>query len=116
MNKIMCNRFHNVLPNLLISRLQWLSKRSEVIASNIANADVKSAKRKELCSFKDFIKKQSSSSMSWSPNRNIITTDEEISREFETLDMSNNTNEHEGVVSVLKAYQKMIRSAINKQS
>lgn len=107
--------FHNKLQFLLNNKLQWLTKRSEIISSNIANADIKNSKRKEIKPFRCFFGKQNRSIISGPPKEEIITTNEEIAREFEIIEMSNVTNEFDAIVSILKTYQKMVRVVIGKQ-
>lgn len=107
--------FHNKLQFLLNSRLHWLTKKSETISSNIASADIKNSKRKEIIPFHVFWSKQNRSIGNQPPKKESITTNEEIAREFEIIEMSNVTTEFDTLVNILKTYQKMIKIVVGKQ-
>jgi flagellar basal body rod protein FlgB len=115
---------NNTLSVLLNQRITWLNARGNILVSNVANADTKSATRKELRLFKEIVEgprkikaaSQCQSDMRWLKinNDDVITTNTEISREIEMLEVSNNALEHDSVINLVRNFHRMMRNILGK--
>jgi flagellar basal body rod protein FlgB len=116
--------FQTPLISLMHQRLQYLSKRSQILTENIARADIIGAKRKDIKPFEDLvnrkkIEKASSSSSKIGYNLNIknndlITFNQEIERELEILDLSHNSLNHQAIIDVLGTMHRLYKTAIGR--
>ncbi len=113
--------FDDKLSLLLNHRLTWLSARSNLMAGNIAHADIKGTTRKEMRSFHEVLKRHGAI-----PNKtgtqvrtlrigakDATSTKTEISREMEMLEMSRNALEHDAILSTVKNFHQLVKTILN---
>lgn len=109
------------LSLLLNHRLTWLSARANIMAVNIAHADIKGTARKEIRPFHQVLKRHGAI-----PGKNgmhggilkigsndTIVTKTEISRELEMLEMSRNALEHDAILSTVKNFHQLVRTILS---
>ncbi len=113
--------FDDKLSVLLNHRLTWLSARSNLMVTNIAQAEIKGATRKEVRPFDQVLKRHGAI-----PNKNgthtkilkidtadTIVTKTEISRELEMLEMSRNALEHDAIISTVKNFHQLVKTILS---
>jgi flagellar basal body rod protein FlgB len=113
--------FNDKISLLLNHRMTWLGARSNLMAENIALADVKGATRREMLPFRQVLKRHNAiPSPDNAPVKLIkidkndtIGTKTEISREMETLEMSRAVLEHDAIVSTVKGFHQLIKSILS---
>ena len=116
--------FGNSLSALMDQRTQWLAKRSELLSHNLASADLPYPVRKDLIDFKDIIKKQNARKLDrddpmlvdplFIKDYHVIERRDEITRDLETLEMSQNALEHEFMINIMKKFHQMVRAVSTK--
>ena len=114
--------FQTNLVTLMHQRLQYLSKRSQVLTENIAHADIPGALRHDLKPFRDLVQKRSLDA-----SRNPVTSAslsldfkqedtkihrQEIEKELEILEMNHNALNHQAVMDILSTLHKLYRTAL----
>lgn len=114
--------FQTSLISLMHQRLQYLSKRTQVLTENIAQADIPGRIRKDLKPFKDLVRKKSLDA-----SKNPITSDPlrldidskdvkefktEVEREMEVLELSHNSINHQALIEILGNMHRLYKTAI----
>lgn len=94
-------------------RVNWLNARSQVLTSNISNADVRGTLRKEIKPFHEIVNKNHNHSDLKITTKDVITTKSEIAREIEILEFNRNFLEHESVINLLKNFHGLIKIVLN---
>ncbi|MES2607321.1 MAG: hypothetical protein V4544_01095 [Pseudomonadota bacterium] len=116
---------NNRLSILMQQRAQWLSAKTQLTVENIANSDMKSAKRKEISPFVSILQRSNYARTNTGKLLNdvknfrikkedIITTKEEISREQEMMLLTRATADHDGLMSIIKKFHQMYRAVLSK--
>ncbi|CAO5680527.1 MAG: hypothetical protein HEEMFOPI_00518 [Holosporales bacterium] len=114
--------FETPLISLMNQRLEYLSKRSQLLTENIGLSDVKGAKRKDIKPFDELIKRKNISPTTRNNkhlkinSQDIITFNQGIEKEMEILDLNHNTLNHQALVDVLGTLHRLYKVAIGKQS
>ena len=115
----------NRLSILMQQRSQWMNAKTQMIVENIANADMKNARRKEIEPFLTIMKRSHNARTN---NGTLIkdvknfrirgddykTTDDEIVRELEMMQLTRTTTDHDGLLSIVKKFHQMYRSVLSK--
>ena len=94
------------LNTILYQKLHWLGHQANVIASNVSKADLHGETRKEIPTFKEFLKSSSIPSQiskGYAPLP-VRDTKEEIKREMEVLEINKNVLNHEATVALIKSF------------
>lgn len=115
------NLFNDKISLILNHRLTWLGARSNLMAENIALADVRGATRREMRSFKHVLKRHDAlPGMDHSPvklikidGKDTVKTKSEISREMETLEMSRTVLEHDALLSTFKNFHQLVKTILS---
>lgn len=104
-------------------RLQYLNKRSQVLAENISHADIPGFLRKDLEPFKNLISKKSLNAAKYpitSKNlslkieeEDIKTQHTEVEKELEIMEMSHNGLHQQAILGMLDVMHKLYKSAIS---
>jgi flagellar basal body rod protein FlgB len=116
---------NNRLSILMQQRAQWLSAKTQLTVENIANADLKSAKRKELSPFLGILNRSQHARTNTGKlltdvkdfkikSEDSITTKDEISREQEMMLLTRATTDHDGLISIIKKFHQMYRTILAK--
>ena len=113
--------FDDKLSLLLNHRLTWLSARSNIMAVNIAHADIKGTTRKEIRPFQKVLKSHNALPNKSGTHTQILrigtadtmTTKTEISRELEMLEMSRNALEHDAILSTVKNFHQLVKTILS---
>lgn len=116
---------NNKLSILMQQRAQWLSAKTQLTVENIANSDMKSAKRKELSPFLSILSRsqyaRTNTGKLLTDVKNFkirpedsITTKDEISREQEMMLLTRATADHDGLMSIIKKFHQMYRTILAK--
>lgn len=110
--------------SLLHQRLQYLSKRTQILTENIARADIPGALRKDLKPFRELLRKKSldtaKNPITSDPlNMEIKATDvkeykKEIEREMEVLELNHNSLNHQSLIDILSTMHKLYKTAVAK--
>lgn len=106
-------------------RAQWLSAKTQLTVENIANADMKSAKRKEITPFLSILNRSLSARTNTGQvltdvkdfkikSEDSVTTKDEISREQEMMQLTRTTADHDGLLSIVKKFHQMYRTILAK--
>ena len=114
--------FQTSLVSLMHQRLQYLSKRSQVLTQNISQADIPGTMRRDLKPFRDLVRKKSldtaknnitSETLSLNiKDDDISTTKTEVEREMEVLELSHNSINHQALIDVLSTMHRLYRTAV----
>ena len=115
----------NRLSTLMQQRAEWLNAKTELTVENIANADMKSARRKEIAPFLKILQRSQQARTSTGKllsdvksfhirNDDIVTTKDEISREQEMMQLTRTTTDHDGLINVIKKFHQMYRTVLAK--
>lgn len=115
------NLFNDKVSLILNHRLTWLGARSNLMAENIALADVKGATRKEMRPFHQVLKRHGALPKANKTPVKLISVDKgdtiktkrEISREMETLEMSRTVLEHDALLSTLKNFHQLVKTILS---
>lgn len=110
------------LSTLMDQRLQWLSKRAELLSHNLASANLPRSVRKDLIDFKTIVKRHAAQNTHPKPGNmhidplvikeeDVISKRADIATDLETLEMSTNAAEHEFMVSIMKKFHQLVRTA-----
>ena len=118
--------FQTPLISLMHQRLQYLSKRSQILTENIASADIIGAKRKDIKPFEELVNRKKIEKTTNSRSRidndlnikaqDITTFKQEIERELEILDLSHNSLNHQALIDVLSTMHKLYKTAIGRSN
>lgn len=114
--------FGSPLSTLMDQRLQWLSKRAELISSNLASSGLPNSVRKDLLDFATIVKRHAAQNVDPKPadmhvdplvikEEDVTKTQTDIAHDLETLEMSQNALEHEFMVNIMKQFHKLVRVA-----
>ena len=106
-------------------RAEWLNARTQVIVGNIANADLRHARRQDLSPFEKILIHSRNARTNTGKllkdvkefeirGEHIVSTNEEISREQEMMLLTRTTTEHEGLLSMIKKFHQMYRTILSK--
>ena len=106
-------------------RAQWLSAKTQLTVENIANADMKSAKRKEITPFLSILNRSLRARTNTGQvltdvkdfkikSEDSVTTKDEISREQEMMQLTRTTADHDGLLSIVKKFHQMYRTILAK--
>lgn len=112
--------FGSPLSILMDQRLQWLAKRSELLAQNLSSANLPNSVRKDLLDFQTIVKRHASKNIAPKPGsmhidpltiqeEDVVIKKQEIAMDLETLEMSQNALEHEFMVNIMKQFHKLVR-------
>ncbi len=115
----------NRLSTLMQQRAEWLNAKTELTVENIANADMKSARRKEIAPFLKILQHSQQARTSTGKllsdvksfhirSDDIVTTKDEISREQEMMQLTRTTTDHDGLINVIKKFHQMYRTVLAK--
>ncbi len=115
----------NKLSILMQQRAEWLNAKTQLTVENIANADMKSARRKEIAPFLTILQRSHQARTNTGKllsdvksfhirNDDIVTTKDEISREQEMMQLTRTTTDHDGLISVIKKFYQMYRTVLAK--
>jgi flagellar basal body rod protein FlgB len=115
------NLFNDKISLILNHRLTWLGARSNLMAENIALADVKGATRREMPTFRQVLKRHGALPGATDKpvklikidSKDTFKTKSEISREMETLEMSRTVLEHDALLSTLKNFHQLVKTILN---
>jgi len=115
------NLFNDKISLILNHRLTWLGARSNLMAENIALADVKGATRREMRTFRQVLKRHGALpgandkpvKLIKIDSKDTFKTKSEISREMETLEMSRTVLEHDALLSTLKNFYQLVKTILN---
>ncbi len=115
------NLFNDKISLLLNHRLTWLGARSNLMAENIALADVRGATRKEMRHFRQVLKRHGAMPSKDTPpvklikigKGDVVKTKTEISREMETLEMSRTVLEHDAILSTVKNFHQLVKTILS---
>lgn len=111
------------LTALINQKLKYFSKIAQVTTENIAQAELKGAKKRELIPFSTIYKQATYEKDTLGRRYNDIkkvqikdshihTTKEEISPEMESMKMGRITREHDNLVKILKSFSAMHESVL----
>jgi len=106
-------------------RAAWLSAKTQITVENIANADMKSARRKEIAPFVAILHRSHQARTNTGKllsdvkdfkikGQDILTTPDEISREQEMMQLTRATTDHDGLMSIIKKFHQMYRTILVK--
>lgn len=114
--------FQTSLVTLMHQRIEYLSKRSQVLTENISRSSIPGALRNEIKPFKELIKKKSLSESQNSVTssnlrlnidpRDIKVTKAEIESELEIMEMNHNIINHQSVLDILSTMHKLYKIAL----
>lgn len=103
----------NPLSNLLMSRTKWLSARAGVLADNVSRADMTQAFRRDIKPFRRIMSEQSKSPYTHGSFRirddDVVKTKQEINREMEMLEVTNNATEYDAMLALMKRLTRMVQ-------
>lgn len=113
------------LSHLMQQRTQWLNTKIQVISENIANSDLPQARRKEMTPFNTLLNRSMPARSSTGKilkdvknlkvsDADVITTNDEISREQEMMLLTRSVADQDGLINVVKSFHKMFRSILSK--
>ena len=114
--------FDDKLSLLLNHRLSWLGARSNLIAQNIAHADIKKAPHKDMRPFGQVLKRHGAIPTRSGQQVRILrlgdgdTVDNKkksINRELEMLEMSRNALEHDAILSTVKNFHQLVKTILS---
>jgi flagellar basal-body rod protein FlgB len=116
---------NNRLSILMQQRAQWLSAKTQLTVENIANADMKSARRKEITPFLSILNRSQHARTNTGKlltdvknfkikSEDSVTTKDEISREQEMMLLTRATTDHDGLMSIIKKFHQMYRTILAK--
>lgn len=115
----------NRLSTLMQQRAQWLGSKTQITVENIANADMKSARRKEISPFIAILHRSQHARTNTGKlltdvkdfkikTEDIVTTNDEISREQEMMLLTRATTDHDGLMSIIKKFHQMYKTILSK--
>jgi flagellar basal body rod protein FlgB len=102
-----------------------MNAKTQMIVENIANADLKQARRKEIAPFLAIMQRSHNARTT---NGSLIkdvknfrirgddylNTNDEIVRELEMMQLTRTTTDHDGLISIIKKFHQMYRSVLSK--
>lgn len=116
--------FQTSLVSVMHQRLQYLSKRTQVLTENIARSDIPGALKKDIKPFKDLVRKKnadpskshitSDELMLKIDNKDIVNTNNEIEREMEVLELSHNVITHQALIDILGTMHRLYKTAVSR--
>jgi flagellar basal body rod protein FlgB len=117
--------FNSTLSKLMDQRIQWMSKKHQVLADNVMRSDVPGSRRTELKDFAKIVKERNHILSQDSTNGNFLDdlklrssdvrqTNSGILREHEMVELSKNMSEYKAYIELQKQLFRLFKIASSK--
>ena len=111
------------LLTLMTNKMAWQNAKTHVHSHNIANSETPGFKKQQLKKFNEVLKtnisqlKKNDSLLApvmTINDHNQIQTDEEVKRDVESMELAENTLNHQANIQLLKKYHGLMKTVIGK--
>lgn len=104
------------LTKMVHHRVSWLNARAQILASNIAHADMRGTLRKDIRPFHEILNKNKYNNPLQElkiSSKDSIESKAEISRDMEVLEFNRNALEHSSVTNLLKSFHSLLKTVLS---
>ena len=113
------------LSILMQQRSEWMNAKTQAIVENIANSDLKNARRREITPFLTLLERSNHARTKTGKiisdvknftikEKDFILTNHEISRELEMMQLTRITTDHDGLMNIMKKFHQMYKTVLSK--